>query len=144
MRYKQLGASGLKVSELVLGTWVFGPTGNPDHEECARMIYRAMDAGINLIDTADVYQGGESEKIVGEALRGRRHEVVLATKVFAPQGPGPNDRGLSRAHIMRAVEDSLRRLDTDYIDLYQIHSMDFDTPVEETLRALDDLIRSGK
>lgn len=144
MRYRQLGSSGLKVSELGLGTWVFGRGGNPDHDECCRMIHRALDAGINLIDTADVYRSGESEVIVGEALRGRRHEAVLATKGSGAVGPGPNDRGLSRKHIMQAVEDSLRRLDTDYIDLYQIHSMDFDTPTEETLRALDDLVRSGR
>jgi aryl-alcohol dehydrogenase (NADP+) len=144
MRYRHLGTSGLKVSEVGLGTWVFGTGGNPDHEDCARIIHHALDSGINLIDTANVYRSGESETIVGEALRGRRQEAVLATKVLGVMGTGPNDRGLSRKHIMQAVEDSLRRLQTDYIDLYQIHAVDEATPIEETLRALDDLVRSGK
>lgn len=143
MQYKRLGRSGLKVSELGLGTWVFGAD-DVDRNESCRMIHQALDAGINLIDTADVYRGGESERVVGAALRGRRHDVVLATKVGGEGGPGPNDRGSSRKRIMRSVEDSLRRLDTDYIDLYQIHRMDMDTPAEETLHALDDLVRSGK
>lgn len=144
MEYRRLGTSGLKVSELGLGSWVFGAGGNPDHADCGRIIHRALDAGINLVDTANVYRGGESEEIVGEALGSRRHEVVLATKVFGRVGPGANDAGSSRKHILQAVEDSLRRLRTDYIDLYQLHGMDRDTPVEETLRALDDLVHSGK
>jgi aryl-alcohol dehydrogenase (NADP+) len=144
MRYRRLGNSGLKISEVGLGTWVFGSGGNPDHEDCARIIHHALDSGVNLIDTANVYRSGESETIIGEALRGRRHEAVLATKVLGAMGSGPNDRGLSRKHIMQAVEDSLRRLQTDYIDLYQIHATDETTPIEETLRALDDLVRSGK
>jgi aryl-alcohol dehydrogenase-like predicted oxidoreductase len=144
MRYRRLGTSGLKVSELGLGTWVFGAGGNPDHGACCRIIHHALDRGLNLIDTADVYRNGESEQIVGEALRGRRHEAVLATKVLGGTGPGPNDRGLSRKHITQAVEASLRRLQTDYVDLYQIHAMDTETPIEETLRALDDLVRGGK
>jgi aryl-alcohol dehydrogenase-like predicted oxidoreductase len=143
MRYRRLGQSGLKVSELGLGTWVFGAD-DVDWNESCRIIHQALDAGINLIDTADVYRGGESERVVGAALRGRRHDVVLATKVGGEGGPGPHDRGLSRKRIMQMVEESLRRLDTDYIDLYQIHRMDVDTPSEETLRALDDLVRSGK
>jgi aryl-alcohol dehydrogenase-like predicted oxidoreductase len=143
MQYRRLGQSGLKVSELGLGTWVFGAE-DVDRNESCRIVHRALDAGINLIDTADGYREGESERVVGEALRGRRHEVVLATKVGGDSGSGPNDRGSSRKHIMQAAEGSLRRLDTDYIDLYQIHRMDLDTPAEETLRALDDLVRSGK
>jgi aryl-alcohol dehydrogenase (NADP+) len=118
--------------------------GNPDHQESIRIILRALDAGINFIDTANVYSAGESEEIVGEAIKDRRHEVILATKVHGNTGDGPNDRGNSRVHIMREVDNSLRRLQTDYIDLYQIHRPDPDTPAEETLRALDDLVRSGK
>ena len=144
MQYKRLGTSGLKVSELGLGTWVFGAGGNTDHDDCTRIIHHALDRGINLIDTANVYRSGESEEIIGKALGSRRHEVVLATKVLGTMGPGPNDRGLSRKHVMQAVDDSLGRLRTDYIDLYQIHAMDAGTPVEETLRTLDDLVRSGK
>lgn len=143
MRYRHLGTSGLKVSELGLGTWVFGAD-DVDRNESCRIIHQALDAGVNLIDTADVYRGGESERVVGAAVRGRRHDVVLATKVGGEGGSGPNDRGSSRLRIMRTVDDSLRRLDTDYIDLYQLHRMDLDTPTEETLRALDDLVRSGK
>lgn len=144
MNYRKLGRTGLKVSPLCLGTMMFGQRGNADHADCARIIHRALDAGINFVDTANVYSNGESEEIVGEALRGRRDSVVLATKVNNAMGPGPNDRGNSRAHILREVENSLRRLRTDYIDLYQIHRPDADTPIEETLRALDDLVRGGK
>jgi aryl-alcohol dehydrogenase-like predicted oxidoreductase len=144
MQYNKLGRTGLKVSPLCLGTMMFGPRGNAHHADCARISHRALDAGINFIDTANVYDNGESEEIVGEALRGRRDSVVLATKVSNPMGPGPNERGNSRAHILRQVEQSLRRLQTEYIDLYQIHRPDPDTPIEETLRALDDLVRSGK
>jgi aryl-alcohol dehydrogenase-like predicted oxidoreductase len=123
---------------------MFGRRGNADHADCIRIMHRALDAGINFVDTANVYSNGESEEIVGKALKGRRDDVVLATKVHNAMGPGPNDRGNSRAHIMREVEHSLRRLQTDYIDLYQIHRPDPETPIEETLRALDDLVRSGK
>ncbi len=144
MNYRNLGRTGVKVSPLCLGAMMFGQWGNPDHQEDIRIIHRALDAGINFLDTANVYSAGESEEIVGEALKDRRHEVILATKVHGNMGPGPNDRGNSRVHIMREVDNSLRRLQTDYIDLYQIHRPDPDTPIEETLRALDDLVRSGK
>ncbi len=144
MDYRRLGRTGLKVSPLCLGAMMFGERGNPDHADCARIIHRALDAGLNFIDTANVYSDGESERIVGEALRGRRDAVVLATKVHGSMGKGPNDQGNSRVHIMREVENSLRRLGTDYIDLYQIHRPERDTPIEETLRALDDLVHSGK
>ena len=150
MRYRQLGRTGLLVSELCFGTMTFGGKGfwtvigQLPQDAADDLVARALDAGINFIDTANVYSEGESEKILGRALGKRRREVVLATKVFARMGPGPNDTGLSRAHIMQAVEDSLTRLGTDYIDLYQIHGFDPLTPLEETLRALDDLVRSGK
>jgi aryl-alcohol dehydrogenase-like predicted oxidoreductase len=144
MNFRNLGRTGVKVSPLCLGAMMFGQWGNPDHQEDIRIIHRALDAGINFIDTANVYSAGESEEIVGKALKDRRHEVILATKVHGNMGPGPNDRGNSRVHIMREVDNSLRRLQTDYIDLYQIHRPDPDTPIEETLRALDDLVRSGK
>ncbi len=117
MEYRKLGRTGLKVSPLCLGTMMFGRRGNADHADCIRIMHRALDAGINFVDTANVYSNGESEEIVGAALKGRRDGVVLATKVHNAMGPGPNDRGNSRAHIMREVEHSLRRLQTDYIDL---------------------------
>jgi aryl-alcohol dehydrogenase-like predicted oxidoreductase len=123
---------------------MFGQWGNPDHAECIRIIHRAMEAGINFIDTANGYSEGESEVIVGKALRDRREEAVLATKVWAPVGPGPNQRGLSRKAIQEQVEHSLRRLGTDVIDLYQIHRPDPTTPIEETLSTLSDLVRQGK
>jgi aryl-alcohol dehydrogenase-like predicted oxidoreductase len=144
MNYRKLGRTGLKVSPLCLGAMMFGRRGNADHADCVRIIHRALDAGLNFVDTANVYSNGESEEIVGQALRGHRDQVVLATKVHGEMGPGPNDRGNSRVHILREVEHSLRRLQTDYIDLYQIHRPDPDTPIEETLRALDDLVHSGK
>jgi aryl-alcohol dehydrogenase-like predicted oxidoreductase len=144
MEYRNLGRSGLKVSPLCLGAMMFGGWGNPDHEDSVRIIHRAMDAGINFIDTANGYSEGESEVIVGKALKGKREGTVLATKVWAPVGPGPNQRGLSRKAIQEQVENSLRRLDTDVIDLYQIHRPDPTTPVEETLSALSDLVRQGK
>ncbi len=144
MDYRNLGRSGVKVSPLCLGTMMFGRRGNPDHADCVRIIHRALDGGINFVDTANVYSSGESEKIVGEALKGRRQEVVLATKVHGAMGDRPNDRGNSRVHILREVENSLRRLKTDYIDLYQIHRPDPTTPIEETLEALDRLIADGK
>ncbi len=144
MHYRTLGRTGVKVSPLCLGTMMFGQRGNPDHDDCIRILHRALDAGINFVDTANVYSNGESEEIVGKALRGRRDRVILATKVHMPMGDGPNDSGNSRVHILREVENSLRRLQTDYIDLYQLHRPDPDTPIEETLSALDDLVHSGK
>jgi aryl-alcohol dehydrogenase-like predicted oxidoreductase len=124
---------------------MFGAWGNPDHDESIRIIHAALDAGINFVDTADVYGQGESEEIVGKALGGgRRDDVVLATKVFSPMGDDINRRGMSRRWIMRAVEDSLRRLDTDRIDLYQIHRLDPATDIEETLGTLTDLVQQGK
>ncbi|HEX6902817.1 MAG TPA: aldo/keto reductase [Thermoanaerobaculia bacterium] len=144
MEYRNLGRSGLKVPPLCLGAMMFGSWGNTDHDECIRVIHRAMDAGINFIDTANGYSEGESEIIVGKALRDRREEAVLATKVWAPVGPGPNQRGLSRKAIQEQVENSLRRLGTDVIDLYQIHRPDPTVPVEETLSTLDGLVRQGK
>jgi aryl-alcohol dehydrogenase-like predicted oxidoreductase len=137
----------MRVSPYALGAMMFGRAlgiGNPDHGDAIRIIHRALDAGINFIDTADVYSYGESEEIVGEALRGRRDEVVIASKFGRPMGDEPNRRGMSRRWIMTAVEDSLRRLKTDYIDLYQIHRLDPATDIEETLSALTDLVRSGK
>ena len=132
-----MGTTGIRVSELALGTMVLGAWGNPDHDECERIIHRALDAGINLVDTADVYAFGESEEIVGRALQGRRDEVVLATKFHNAMTDDPNHRGNSRRWITRAVEDSLRRLQTDRIDLYQVHRPDPDTDLDETLaRAL--------
>jgi len=144
MDYVRLGDTGLHVSPLCLGCMMFGAWGNTDHEDSVRVIHAAIDAGINFLDTADVYSGGESEEIVGKALKGRRDDVILATKFHGPTGSGPNDRGNSRHHIFRAVEDSLRRLDIDYIDLYQVHRPDPLTNVEETLSALTDLVRQGK
>jgi aryl-alcohol dehydrogenase-like predicted oxidoreductase len=144
MEYRNLGSTGLKVSPLCLGAMMFGSWGNPDHEDSIRTIHRALDAGINFIDTANGYSEGESEVIVGKALKDRREGIVLATKVWVPVGPGPNQRGLSRKAIQEQVENSLRRLGTDVIDLYQIHRPDPTTPVEETLSTLNDLVRQGK
>ena len=147
--YRELGATGVKVSPLCLGAMMFGAWGNTDHEDSARIIHRALDAGIdagiNFIDTADVYSRGESEEIVGEALAGgRRDSVVLASKVHGKMGEDPNEYGNSRRWIMREVENSLRRLKTDWIDLYQIHRPEPDTDVDETLGALSDLVAAGK
>src|SRR4051794_37162010 len=144
MEYRRLGRTGVQVSKLCLGTMMFGAWGNSDHDDSTRVIHAALDAGINFIDTADVYSAGESEEIVGKALRGRRDDVVLATKFFMPMGDDPNRRGGSRRWIVKAVEDSLRRLGTDWIDLYQVHRPDPQTDVEETLGALTDLVRQGK
>jgi len=144
MRYRQLGHTGVQVSTLCLGTMLFGPWGNPDHDDSIRIIHRALDAGINFVDTADVYAAGEAEEIVGKALRGRRDDVVLATKFHGPMGDDRNRRGTSRRWIVRAVEDSLRRLGTDWIDLYQVHRPEPDVDIDETLGALTDLVRSGK
>jgi aryl-alcohol dehydrogenase-like predicted oxidoreductase len=144
METRNLGKTGLKVSPLCLGAMMFGSWGNPDHEDCIRTIHRALEAGINFIDTANGYSEGESEVIVGKALKDRREGTVLATKVWAPVGPGANQRGLSRKAIQEQVENSLRRLGTDVIDLYQIHRPDPTTPLEETLSTLNDLVRQGK
>jgi aryl-alcohol dehydrogenase-like predicted oxidoreductase len=144
MHYRTLGRTGIKVSPYALGAMMFGAVGNPDHDDSVRIIHKALDAGINFVDTADAYSRGESELIVGKALKGRRDDVVLATKLHLPMGEDPNQRGNSRRWIMTAAEDSLRRLQTDYIDVYQIHRPDPDTDIEETLSALSDLIHSGK
>jgi aryl-alcohol dehydrogenase-like predicted oxidoreductase len=144
MEHRPLGRTGVQVSPLCLGAMMFGAWGNPDHDESIRIIHRALDAGINFIDTADVYSRGESEEIVGKALAGRRDDVVLATKVHGTMGDDPNQFGNSRRWIVREVEDSLRRLKTDWIDLYQIHRPEPDTDIDETLGALTDLVRQGK
>jgi aryl-alcohol dehydrogenase-like predicted oxidoreductase len=144
MNRRFLAGTGMSVSEFALGTMMFGAMGNTDHDESVEMIHAALGAGINFIDTADVYSAGESEEIVGKALKGRRDEVVLATKFSMPMGSDNNQRGGSRRWITRAVEGSLRRLGTDYIDLYQMHRWDPVTDLDETLSALTDLIRAGK
>src|SRR5690349_21273104 len=144
MEYRPLGRTGVQVSKLCLGTMMFGAWGNEDHDDSIRVIHAALDAGVNFVDTADVYSAGESEEIVGKALKGRRDDVVLATKFFMPMGEDANRRGGSRRWIVSAVESSLRRLGTDYIDLYQVHRPDPDMDVEETLGALTDLVRQGK
>lgn len=144
MEHRVLGRTGIQVSTLCFGAMMFGEWGNPDADECVAMLRRAIDAGINFVDTADVYSAGVSEEIVGRALRGRRDDIVLATKFHGPMGADPNQRGNSRRWIMRAVEASLRRLGTDWIDLYQAHRPDPDTDVDETLSALSDLVHQGK
>src|SRR5712692_11775802 len=147
MRYRKLGNTGLIVSELALGTMQFGGKmnmGNLGQEDTTRMVKAALDWGINFIDTADVYSLGESETLVGNALKGVRDEIVLATKFRLPMSENFNQSGATRVNIMREIEDSLRRLQTDYIDLYQVHGWDSNTPLEETLRTLDDLVRQGK
>ena len=150
MEYRQLGRSGLRVSTITLGTMGFGgtgwasPVGHIDVEGARKQIGLARDAGVNLFDTADVYSSGLSEEILGQALGSERDEVLIATKVRMTMGDGPNDAGLSRHHIIRGAEDSLRRLGTEHIDLFQVHEWDGQTPLEETLHALDDLVRSGK
>jgi aryl-alcohol dehydrogenase-like predicted oxidoreductase len=146
VRYRVLGGTGIEVSAHCLGTMMFGAVGNPDHDDCVRIIHNALDQGINFVDTADMYSAGESEEIVGKALRGRRDDIVLATKVHFGVGDddGPNRKGNSRRWIVQEVENSLRRLRTDWIDLYQIHRPDYTTDIEETLSALTDLVRQGK
>ena len=151
MKYRPLADTGVFVSELCLGAMTFGGRkqfweviGGLDQAEASALVHRALDAGVNFIDTANVYSAGESEAMVGKALEGRRHDVVLATKVRGRMGPGPNQVGLSRLHVIQSAEESLRRLGTDYIDLYQIHRPDPLTALEDTLRALDDLVRAGK
>jgi aryl-alcohol dehydrogenase-like predicted oxidoreductase len=150
MEYRQLGRSGLRISVLTMGTMTFGGSGpfanvgSTDVDEARRQVDMCLDAGINLIDTADVYSDGQSEEILGQVLHGRRDRVLVATKVRMPMGTGPNDAGLSHHHIVSGCEGSLRRLGTDHIDLYQVHEWDGQTPAEETLQALDLLVRSGK
>ena len=145
MEHRPLGRTGVSVSKLCLGAMMFGAWGNPDHDESIRIIHTALDAGINFIDTADVYAQGESEEIVGKALAGgRRDDIILATKFHGAMGSDPNQQGSSRRWIIREVEDSLRRLGTDWIDLYQVHRPRIDTGIEETLSALSDLVHQGK
>lgn len=150
VEYRPLGPTGMMVSPLCLGAMMFGAWGEPDHDECVRIVHRALDGGVNIVDTADIYARGESEEIVGKALRGRRDEVILATKFHGPmdvdagETGNPLNRGNSRRWIVQAVEHSLRRLQTDSIDLYQVHRPEWETDVEETLSALTDLQRDGK
>jgi aryl-alcohol dehydrogenase-like predicted oxidoreductase len=151
MEYTRFGNSGLKVSRLCLGTMTYGkPTDRwpwaLNEEQSRSFINKALELGINFFDTADIYSYGASEEVVGNALKdfARRDEVVIATKVFNPMSPSPNDGGLSRKHIMSSIDASLRRLKTDYVDLYQIHRWDYDTPIEETMEALHDIVRAGK
>ena len=145
MEHRPLGHTGVSVSKFCLGAMMFGAWGNPDHDDSIRIIHAALDAGINFIDTADVYGHGESEEIVGKALAGgRRDDIILATKFHNAMGEDPNQQGNSRRWIIRAVEDSLRRLGTDWIDLYQVHRIDPRTDIEETLSALSDLVHQGK
>jgi len=144
MQLRSFGSTGVKVSPLCLGAMMFGQWGNTDHDESIRIIHAALDAGINFIDTADVYSRGESEEIVGRALKGRRDDIVLATKVHGTMGDDPNEFGNSRRWIVKEVDNSLRRLQTDWIDLYQIHRPEEDTNIDETLGALSDLVHQGK
>src|SRR5437588_5158390 len=151
MRYRSLSNTGVFVSELCLGTMTFGgegvvwqTIGAIDQNAVDQLVHRALDAGVNFFDTANMYSAGQSEVMLGKALHGRRSDVIIATKVCARMGKGPNQVGLSRLHIMHEVEASLKRLGTDFVDLYQIHTFDPLTPMEETLRALDDLVRAGK
>jgi aryl-alcohol dehydrogenase-like predicted oxidoreductase len=144
MQLRPLGRTGVQVSKLCLGTMMLGAWGNTDHDDSIRIIHRALDAGINFIDTADVYSAGESEEIVGKALKDRRDDVILATKFWGPMGDDPNRRGVSRRWIITEVENSLRRLGTDWIDLYQMHRPDPNTDLDETLGALTDLVHQGK
>jgi aryl-alcohol dehydrogenase-like predicted oxidoreductase len=144
VKYRYLGRTGVSVSELCLGAMMFGGWGNPDHDDSIRIIHAALDAGVNFIDTADVYSAGESEEIVGKAIAGRRDELVIATKVHGPMGKDRNMLGNSRRWILQECENSLRRLGTDYLDLYQIHRPDPHIDIDETLGALTDLVRQGK
>jgi aryl-alcohol dehydrogenase-like predicted oxidoreductase len=142
MKYKRMGRTGLRVSEICMGTMTFG--GATNEIEAKKIVDRCLEVGINFFDTANAYTEGRSEEILGRLVKNKRDDLVIATKVFNPQGPGPNDMGLSRKHIIQACEASLRRLGTDYIDLYQVHSDDRETPLAETLGALDQLVRDGK
>src|SRR5688500_10558841 len=136
MEYRALGGTGVKVSHLCLGAMMFGAWGNTDHDDCVRIIHAALDGGVNFVDTADVYSNGESEEIVGKALKGRRDDVVLATKFHGRMGDDPNREGNSRRWILRSCDDSLRRLGTDWIDVYQVHRPEADVDIDETLGAL--------
>ena len=142
MEYRRLGHCGLKVSEICLGTMTFGH--GADEGEAKRMVDLALDTGVNFFDSANSYGEGHAEVFLGRALKDKRRDAVVATKFFNPMGPGPNDSGMSRVHIMNAVEDSLKRLQMDYVDIYYIHHVDVQTPLEEMLRALDDLVHQGK
>jgi len=142
MEYRRMGRTGLKVSEICLGTMTFGHT--TDEAEAQRIVDLAFEAGVNFFDTANTYANSRSETILGNVLKGRRQDAIVASKVFNPTGSGPNDSGMSRVHILRAIEASLRRLQTDYLDIYYIHHVDTQTPLEEMLRAFDDLVRQGK
>jgi aryl-alcohol dehydrogenase-like predicted oxidoreductase len=144
MKYATLGTTGVSVSRYCLGAMMFGQMGNTDHAECIRIIHKALDAGINFVDTADAYSGGESEEIVGKALADRRDTTVLATKMYHPVGPDRNQKGNSRRWMVQAIEDSLRRLGTDRIDLFQLHRFDEDCAIEDSLRGLTDLASAGK
>ncbi|MDA0339579.1 MAG: aldo/keto reductase, partial [Proteobacteria bacterium] len=144
MEMRVLGRTGVTVSKFCFGAGMFGYFGNPDQAECSRMVDRSLDAGINYFDTSDVYSHGESEAILGNALKGKRQDVILATKFSLSMDDNPNHRGNSRRWIMEEVENSLKRLGTDYIDLYQVHRPDVTTDIDETLGALSDLIRQGK
>ena len=144
MEYRTLGRTGITVSTYCLGTMMMGIGGNTDHDECVAMIDKSLDAGINFVDTADVYSNGESEEILAKALKGKRDDIVLATKFHGPRGQDPNRRGGSRRWIMKAIEESLRRLDTDWIDLYQMHRPPVGSDIEEALGALTDLVHQGK
>jgi aryl-alcohol dehydrogenase-like predicted oxidoreductase len=144
MPYASLGRTGMTVSRLALGTMMFGSIGNQDHDDCVRIVHAALGLGINFVDTADMYSGGESEAIVGTALRGRREDIILATKGHFPLTQGLNRGGNSRRHLLRAVDESLVRLQTDYIDLYQVHRPDYSTDIDETLGVLTDLVGQGK
>jgi len=142
MEYRNLGRAGIKVSEICLGTMTFG--NGADQDEATRMVHAALDGGVNFIDTANAYVWGKSEAMLGVALKGKRHQAVVASKVFNPMGPGPNDSGGSRLHTKQEIEASLKRLQTDYIDVHYIHHVDHQTRIEETLRAFEDLVREGK
>ncbi|MGH7202028.1 MAG: aldo/keto reductase, partial [Planctomycetaceae bacterium] len=142
MDHRNLGSAGVKVSPICLGTMTFG--GPTDESESVRIMHRALDDGINFFDSANSYNAGRTEEVVGRAIRDRRDRVVLATKGRQPMGDGPNDRGASRINLLRAIEQSLKRLGTDHVDLYYVHTPDYQTPIEETLRTLDDIVRSGK
>jgi aryl-alcohol dehydrogenase-like predicted oxidoreductase len=144
MKYRFWGGTGVRVSEYMLGTMSFGSDGNSDEAECIRVVHMALDRGINFIDTADTYSHGESEQIVGKAIAGRRDKIVLATKFRLPAGEGQNEQGGSRYWIMTQVDNSLRRLGTDHIDLYQMHRPDLQTDLDETLEALTNLVTQGK
>jgi 1-deoxyxylulose-5-phosphate synthase len=142
MRYRKMGRTGLKVSEICLGTMTYGS--QVEEQDAIKIIEHAVECGVNFFDTADGYVQGRSEEVVGKALKKTRQSIVLATKVASKSGPGPNDVGLSRKHLIKGLEDSLRRLGTDYIDVYYVHFPDKDTPIEETLRTLDDMVHQGK